>query len=42
MMGTAQKEWFTRELLHAAGRYPLIVWVSSVLWTGEACAGGDT
>jgi phosphodiesterase/alkaline phosphatase D-like protein len=41
MMGAEQKVWFKRELLDASGRYPLIVWVSSVPWIAEAKPGGD-
>jgi len=36
MLGAQQKEWFKRELLAAKGKYPLIFWVSSVPWIGEA------
>lgn len=35
MMGTAQREWWKRELLAANGRFPLIFWVSSVPWIGS-------
>ena len=35
LMGTAQKEWFKRELLAAKGVYPLIFWMSTVPWLGE-------
>ena len=38
MMGGKQKEWFKRELLAANGKYPLICWVSSVPWIGQAGA----
>ncbi len=36
MLGAAQKAWFKKELLAAKGRYPLIVWASSVPWIGVA------
>lgn len=36
MMGERQKLWFKRELIEANGRYPLIFWVSSVPWIGDA------
>ena len=36
MMGAPQLAWFKHELLAARGRYPLIFWVSSVPWLGEA------
>jgi alkaline phosphatase D len=36
MMGSAQKDWFKKELLEANGKYPLICWVSSVPWIGLA------
>jgi prolyl oligopeptidase len=36
MMGARQKEWFKKELLEANGKYPLICWVSSVPWIGQA------
>ena len=36
MLGARQKEWFKRELLESNGKYPLICWVSSVPWIGEA------
>jgi len=32
MMGEAQKRWFEAELERAAGRFPLVVWVSTVPW----------
>lgn len=41
MMGETQKAWFKQELLAAKGRYPLIVWVSSVPWIAHKSAGGD-
>ncbi len=34
MMGAQQKAWFKQQLLASNGRYPLIVWVSSVPWLG--------
>ena len=36
MMGAKQKAWFKHELLSAKGKYPLIFWVSSVPWLGQA------
>ncbi len=36
MLGARQKEWFKNELLSAKGKYPLIFWVSSVPWIGNA------
>jgi alkaline phosphatase D len=36
MLGSVQKEWFKNELLAAKGKYPLIFWVSSVPWIGQA------
>jgi alkaline phosphatase D len=36
MMGAKQKQWFKKELLSAKDQYPLIFWVSSVPWTGQA------
>jgi phosphodiesterase/alkaline phosphatase D-like protein len=36
MMGAKQKDWFKQQLLSANGTYPLICWVSSVPWIGEA------
>jgi len=36
MLGPKQKEWFKNELLAANGKYPLICWVSSVPWIGDA------
>jgi prolyl oligopeptidase PreP (S9A serine peptidase family) len=36
MLGKLQKEWLKNELLSANGKYPLICWVSSVPWIGEA------
>jgi len=36
MLGTVQKAWFKNELLAAKGRYPLIFWVSTVPWIGNA------
>jgi phosphodiesterase/alkaline phosphatase D-like protein len=41
MMGPAQLAWFERELLAANGRYPLIVWVSSVPWIDRSASPGD-
>jgi hypothetical protein len=41
MLGPAQKDWFKRELLDAADRYPLIVWVSAVPWIAATTDGGD-
>ncbi len=36
MMGATQKAWFKEQLLAARDQYPLICWVSSVPWIGEA------
>ena len=36
MLGERQKAWFKSELLAANGKYPLIFWVSSVPWIGNA------
>ena len=36
MLGTEQKAWLKRELLAANGQFPVIFWVSSVPWIGEA------
>lgn len=36
MMGEAQKEWFKQELLQSNGKYPLICWMSTVPWIGQA------
>jgi len=36
MMGAKQKAWFEHELLSANGKYPIIFWVSTVPWLGEA------
>ena len=36
ILGPKQKEWLKQELLAANGRYPLICWMSSVPWIGEA------
>ena len=36
MMGAKQKQWFKQELLSAKDEYPLIFWVSSVPWLGDA------
>lgn len=36
MMSAGQDAWLRAELLAAKGRYPLIFWVSSVPWNGEA------
>jgi phosphodiesterase/alkaline phosphatase D-like protein len=41
MLGSAQVEWFKRELLRADGQYPLIVVVSSVPWISQATEGAD-
>jgi prolyl oligopeptidase len=35
LMGDQQKAWFKQELLEANGRYPLIVWMSTVPWIGQ-------
>jgi phosphodiesterase/alkaline phosphatase D-like protein len=39
MLGSAQKEWFKRELLSAKSSFALIFWVSSVPWTGKSHTG---
>ena len=36
MMGLEQKAWFKKELLASKDKYPLIFWISSVPWIGEA------
>jgi alkaline phosphatase D len=36
MLGRAQRTWFQNELLAAKGKNPLIFWVSSVPWIGQA------
>lgn len=36
MLGARQKAWFKNELLAAKGNYPLIFWVSTVPWIGNA------
>ncbi|HWN96021.1 MAG TPA: alkaline phosphatase D family protein, partial [Methylomirabilota bacterium] len=36
MLGAQQKAWFKNELLSARGKYPLIFWVSTVPWIGNA------
>ena len=36
MMGAKQKVWLKKELIEAKGKYPLICWVSSVPWIGQA------
>lgn len=41
MMGADQLAWFETELRAAAGRYPLVVWVSSVPWIAAEEAGAD-
>ncbi|MDX1530047.1 MAG: alkaline phosphatase D family protein [Rhodothermales bacterium] len=41
MLGPTQKAWFFEELRRAKGRYPLIVWVSSVPWIGPPQARSD-
>jgi hypothetical protein len=41
MLGDAQRQWFEQELLAAADRYPLILWVNSVPWIAAAEPGGD-
>ncbi|MFW6075881.1 MAG: alkaline phosphatase D family protein, partial [Chloroflexota bacterium] len=42
MLGDEQKAWLKQELLAANGRFPLIVWVSSVPWIDEAGENKDT
>lgn len=41
MMGAEQKAWFKQQLLDAKGRYPVLVWVSSVPWIDEPVEGAD-
>ncbi len=41
MMGAEQKAWFKRELRVANGRYPVIVWVSTVPWIAPPSPKGD-
>ncbi len=36
MMGAAQKTWFKQELLDAQGKYPVIVWLTSMPWIEDA------
>jgi phosphodiesterase/alkaline phosphatase D-like protein len=35
LMGVEQKQWFKDELLASNGKYPLILWMTSVPWIGE-------
>jgi prolyl oligopeptidase len=35
LMGVEQKKWFKEELLAANGKYPLILWMTTVPWIGE-------
>ncbi len=41
LMGARQKQWFFDELLESSGRYPLIVWVSTLPWIGDYDSGTD-
>jgi phosphodiesterase/alkaline phosphatase D-like protein len=41
MLGAAQKEWFLKELAESSRSHALVVWVSSVSWTGEPEPGKD-
>ncbi len=41
MLGAEQKAWFKRELLAAADRHALTVWVSTVPWIAPPSAGAD-
>jgi alkaline phosphatase D len=41
MMGKEQKEWFKGQLRAARDRYPVIAWVSSVPWIGDASDAED-
>ncbi len=41
-MGAEQKAWFKRQLLDANGRYPVIVWVSTVPWIDPPSPTADT
>jgi len=41
MMGEQQKAWFKDQLRAARDRYPVIAWVSSVPWIGDASDAED-
>ena len=41
MLGETQRAWFEAELLDAAARHPVVVWVSSVPWIDPVRAGAD-
>src|SRR5690606_17415587 len=41
MMGSAQKAWFKSQLLAARDQYPLMIWISTVPWIGQADDGED-
>ncbi len=42
-LGASQKAWFKQELISARdGGFPLIVWVCTMPWIGEAKLGDDT
>ncbi len=40
-MGTEQKQWFKEQLLRANGVCPVIVWLTTVPWTGAPTPGND-
>lgn len=40
-LGRKQKRWFKKELRKANGKFPLIVWVTTIPWNGEAKPGQD-
>ncbi len=42
MMGDAQLTWFMNEIKESSETHPLIIWVSSVPYTAEKRAGGDS
>ena len=41
MLGEQQKAWFLAELLDAADRYPLTVWVNPLPWISAQTPGAD-
>ncbi len=41
MLGSAQKAWLEDEFRAANGKYPVIVWVSSVPWIDRSATPGD-
>ncbi|MDF7822712.1 alkaline phosphatase D family protein [Pontiellaceae bacterium B12227] len=40
-LGRKQKRWFKKELRNANGKFPLIVWVTTIPWNGKADPGHD-